>query len=147
MFEIGAFLWILRKTYKNTQFVAHQQSASSVIMKALKCTPQETADLVTFTEEILNGKLFVQWWIKNLVPRRHIHFSGSWSLGLETGFNFRSAARSWKIIYLRLTVDKLRAFVVFINIYLHSYDCSSTSFTDMGNFKCPVNSLKHEPLK
>ena len=54
--------------------------------------------------------------------------------GLQVGLTFGVRPVAGKKFYLRLTVEKMRAFVVFIKKYLLSPDRSGTNFAAAG--KC-----------
>ena len=72
--------------------------------------------------------------------------------GLQLGPNFGMRLTAEKNFYLRLTVERMQAFVVFTEKHLQSYVCSSTSFT--ATIKCTnhrlnfkLKSLKHKSLE
>ena len=60
--------------------------------------------------------------------------------GLRLGPNFGVRPVADKNFYLRLTVEKMHALVVFTEKSLPPYDCSGTNFTTVVN--CTVQKLK-----
>ena len=79
--------------------------------------------------------------MRNAKKLENFYDTSSNPLRFAVGSKSWSAAGANKNIYLRLTVEKMRAFVVFTDKYLRLYGCSGTHFKAVVNWANPITEI------
>ena len=67
--------------------------------------------------------------------------------GRHWGVIYRVRMTAGKNFYLRLTVEKVHAFAVFMERYLRSYGCNNTNFTAAVSCTNSRNEIQTEIIK
>ena len=119
------FLWMLARIYKNTYFAAHQQTSSPVIMKApkwIKICPPVDIFILGFGIGDCVQIIECSQQLKN-----HLFAVNGWRNTCVCGF--------YQYIFTSIRLQS------------HQFCGYGKLVNGIQKLKCPVNSLKHKPLK